>query len=107
MAWVGLERYGYLEDAQRLAYRFLYMYVSFQIFVTYALNAMLQDDHCFRRFQRSGPGEGDSICFVRINDHELTHICSSMLLSSLTWSMQSMGTKASTSRWYRGKVSDG
>jgi alpha,alpha-trehalase len=25
MAWVGLERYGYLEDAQRLAYRFLYM----------------------------------------------------------------------------------
>ena len=29
MAWVGLERYGYLEDAQRLAYRFLYMYVLF------------------------------------------------------------------------------
>ena len=27
MAWVGLERYGYLEDAQRLAYRFLYMCV--------------------------------------------------------------------------------
>jgi len=25
MAWVGLERYGYLEDARRLAYRFLYM----------------------------------------------------------------------------------
>ncbi|KAI0833631.1 trehalase-domain-containing protein [Trametes gibbosa] len=25
MAWVGLERYGYLEDAQRLAYRFMYM----------------------------------------------------------------------------------
>ncbi|KAL5504241.1 NTH1_2 [Sanghuangporus vaninii] len=25
MAWVGLERYGYLEDSQRLAYRFLYM----------------------------------------------------------------------------------
>ena len=25
MAWVGLERYGYLEDAQRLSYRFLYM----------------------------------------------------------------------------------
>ncbi|KIM84202.1 glycoside hydrolase family 37 protein [Piloderma croceum F 1598] len=25
MAWVGLERYGYLEDGQRLAYRFLYM----------------------------------------------------------------------------------
>ena len=25
MTWVGLERYGYIEDAQRLAYRFLYM----------------------------------------------------------------------------------
>ena len=28
MAWVGLERYGYLEDAQRLAYRWLYMYAA-------------------------------------------------------------------------------
>ena len=28
MAWVGLERYGYLEEAQRLSYRFLYMFVS-------------------------------------------------------------------------------
>ncbi len=27
MTWVGLERYGYLEEAQRLAYRFLYMFV--------------------------------------------------------------------------------
>ena len=25
MAWVGLERYGYLEEAQRLAYRWIYM----------------------------------------------------------------------------------
>lgn len=25
MTWVGLERYGYLEEAQRLAYRWLYM----------------------------------------------------------------------------------
>ena len=25
MAWVGFERYGRLEDAQRLAYRWLYM----------------------------------------------------------------------------------
>ncbi|KAH7913530.1 glycoside hydrolase family 37 protein [Hygrophoropsis aurantiaca] len=25
MTWVGLERYGYLEESQRLAYRFLYM----------------------------------------------------------------------------------
>lgn len=28
MTWVGLERYGYLDEAQRLAYRFLYMFVS-------------------------------------------------------------------------------
>lgn len=28
MTWVGLERYGYMEDAQRLAYRFLYMCVA-------------------------------------------------------------------------------
>lgn len=27
MTWVGLERYGYLEEAQRLAYRYLYMCV--------------------------------------------------------------------------------
>lgn len=25
MAWVGFERYGRVEDAQRLAYRWLYM----------------------------------------------------------------------------------
>jgi len=25
LAWVGLERYGYLEDARRLAYRWCYM----------------------------------------------------------------------------------
>ena len=25
MTWVGLERYGYLEEAQRLAYRWIYM----------------------------------------------------------------------------------
>ena len=34
MAWVGLERYGYLEDAQRLAYRFLYMYVPCKVYDT-------------------------------------------------------------------------
>lgn len=27
LAWCGLERYGYIEDAQRLAYRWLYMCV--------------------------------------------------------------------------------
>lgn len=32
MTWVGLERYGYLDEAQRLAYRFLYMFVCFIFF---------------------------------------------------------------------------
>lgn len=27
LAWCGLERYGYAQDAQRLAYRWLYMYI--------------------------------------------------------------------------------
>lgn len=27
LAWIGLERYGYSEDAARIAYRWLYMYV--------------------------------------------------------------------------------
>lgn len=31
MAWVGLERYGYLEEAQRLAYRWIYMYALVRI----------------------------------------------------------------------------
>jgi len=31
MTWVGLERYGYLEDAQRLAYRFLYMCAFYRL----------------------------------------------------------------------------
>ena len=30
MAWVGLERYGFLDDAARLAYRWVYMYVSYR-----------------------------------------------------------------------------
>jgi len=32
MTWVGLERYGYLDEAQRLAYRFLYMFVCLIFF---------------------------------------------------------------------------
>ena len=50
MIWVGLERYGYLEEAQRLAYRFLYMSVLFFL-VGIAMNQILrisQDDHSVR-----------------------------------------------------------
>ena len=42
MTWVGLERYGYLEDAQRLAYRWLYM------FVLSSIRAFSMTDLCFR-----------------------------------------------------------
>ena len=48
MAWVGLERYGYLEEAQRLAYRFLYMFVPLVVFRSTSLILLLQDDDCFR-----------------------------------------------------------
>lgn len=29
MAWCGLERYGYIEEAQRVAYRWLFMCVAY------------------------------------------------------------------------------
>jgi len=50
MIWVGLERYGYLEEAQRLAYRFLYMSVLLSL-VGINMNPALrisQDDHSIR-----------------------------------------------------------
>jgi neutral trehalase len=49
MTWVGLERYGYLEDAQRLAYRWVYMYVPLPLTIAMH-NEVLQDDNGFRRF---------------------------------------------------------
>ena len=49
MAWVGLERYGYLDDAQRLAYRFLYMYVPHSFDPTVNHHTRCQDDNCIRR----------------------------------------------------------
>lgn len=48
MAWVGLERNGYLEDAQRLAYRFLYMWVSRSLHYGYAHSKSMQDDYGLR-----------------------------------------------------------
>jgi neutral trehalase len=47
MAWVGLERYGYLDDAQRLAYRFLYMYVLETVNQIISNFVGPQDDYCF------------------------------------------------------------
>ena len=43
MCWVGLERYGYLDEAQRLAYRFLYMSVVFPL-LTLCILIKFQDD---------------------------------------------------------------
>ena len=51
MTWVGLERYGYLDEAQRLAYRFLYMFVCFALFLLDSDQALcFQDDDSFCRF---------------------------------------------------------
>ncbi len=61
MAWVGLERYGYLEDAQRLAYRFLYMYVHSICGLLARLTGLYQDDHRLRRLQWRCPGEGERL----------------------------------------------
>jgi len=55
MTWVGLERYGYLEEAQRLAYRFLYMmttaFVDFNGVVPEKVRPTSQDN----RLLNSGP----------------------------------------------------
>ena len=48
MAWVGLERYGYLDDAQRLAYRFLYMCVPDHVTQFSTKVGRVQDDYRFR-----------------------------------------------------------
>ena len=48
MIWVGLERYGYLDEAQRLAYRFLYMLVQRLTCHRYQTH-FTQDDNCIRR----------------------------------------------------------
>jgi neutral trehalase len=56
MTWVGLERYGYLEDAQRLAYRFLYMlvYATVDLLTDADMTVVGQDDDCVRRLQWRG-----------------------------------------------------
>jgi hypothetical protein len=52
MAWVGLERYGHLDDAQRLAYRWLYMmttaFVDFNGVVPEKVSFRLH--YCFTTF---------------------------------------------------------
>jgi hypothetical protein len=60
MAWVGLERYGYLEDAQRLAYRFLYMSAILMVFSLKPSILMYpkQDDDGFCGLQRSSTRKG-------------------------------------------------
>lgn len=56
MTHVGLERYGYLEEAQRLAYRFLYM--SSYPFQQMKQLVHDQDDRGFRGLQWCRAREG-------------------------------------------------
>jgi len=86
MTWVGLERYGYLEEAQRLAYRFLYMmttaFVDFNGVVPEKVRLMSQDNRL----------------------HLLRFWTSLMPSSSPTLLMLSMAIKGSTSRWFHARV---
>lgn len=46
MAWVGLERYGFIEEASRLAYRWVYLMTI--AFVDCALSSSLPRAHWIR-----------------------------------------------------------
>jgi len=91
MTWVGMERYGYLEDAQRLAYRFLYMMTT--AFVDF--NGVVPEKVRIpsRRDERSVLTAAGSY--------------SSTPSSSRIWSTRSMETRVSISRWFPVKVSVG
>jgi len=84
MAWVGLERYGYLEEAQRLAYRFLYMmttaFVDFNGVVPEKVRLTSQDNRLLKFWTSLMPS------------------------SSPTLLMPSMAIRGLTSRWFRGRV---
>jgi len=84
MAWVGLERYGYLEEAQRLAYRFLYMmttaFVDFNGVVPEKVRLTSQDNRLLKFWTSLMPS------------------------SSHTLLMPSMAIRGLTSRWFRGRV---
>jgi hypothetical protein len=83
MAWVGFERYGRLEDAQRLAYRWLYMMTT--AFVDF--NGVVPEKVC----SLPGASSGTHWPFVML-------VVSLMLSSCHTWWMPNTGTKVWTSR---------
>jgi len=84
MTWVGLERYGYLEEAQRLAYRFLYMmttaFVDFNGVVPEKVRPTSQDNRLLKFWTSLMPS------------------------SSPTLLMLSMAIRGLTSRWFRARV---
>ena len=71
MAWVGLERYGYLEDAQRLAYRWLYMCVLFVAMVcATCLTARSRMTTAFVDFNGVVPEKFDAVKLSHLVDAE-------------------------------------
>lgn len=70
MTWVGLERYGYLEDAQRLAYRWLYMYVEPSLHVSFAANICVRMTTAFVDFNGVVPEKFDAVKLSHLVDAE-------------------------------------
>jgi len=77
MAWVGLERYGYLEEAQRLAYRFLYMLVFLRSTSDFRLIFLLRMTTAFVDFNGVVP---EKVC-SNLEDMAFCHVLT--LTSSL------------------------
>ena len=73
MTWVGLERYGYLEDAQRLSYRFLYMSVYASGKPLFSLLILLSGDRmttAFVDFNGVVPEKFDAVRLSHLVDAE-------------------------------------
>lgn len=75
MTWVGLERYGYLEEAQRLAYRFLYMYVAPEVFLMIRSNFHCRMTVAFVDFNGTVP---EKVGFVITNDTSFSVLTGSL-----------------------------
>jgi hypothetical protein len=83
MAWVGLERNGYLEEAQRLAYRFLYMYVLRTLHHTFAYQSAFRMTTAFVDFNGVVPEKvcchnhcvwWDHLILVQFDAVKLSHL---------------------------------
>ena len=70
MAWVGLERYLYFEEAQRLAYRFLYMYVPCPVVCHAGLTSFCRMTTAFVDFNGVVPEKFDAVKLSHLVDAE-------------------------------------